>query len=342
MNWNALDLNLLRVLDAMLRERSTTRVGERIGLSQPAVSSALNRLREILGDRLFVREGNRMVPTSFAETLEEPLRQALDRIERALSGGAAFDPVRSTRTFRLLGDNFLSEVLLPPLVARLSREAPGIRFQLLSINPRPLAEQFAEGSIDLAFAPGISMPDWVDRVLAFRTTACFVASRNNARLARAGIKDRQTIPLDIFCDMPHVQFSPEGGLTASEDEVLAELGRRRHIVLTVPDFFSVGRVAAQSELIGAVPVALALSVADQLGLSVHKAPFAMRLEHLYLYWHRRQADDPEHRWMRDLILERLEPLDEVRHPPSLGFDRRARKSSGRRNASAGGRTPSGR
>jgi len=317
-NLNGVDLNLIRVLDAMLRERNTTHVGARIGLSQPAVSSALNRLRRMLGDALFVREGRRMVPTPFAQSLEEPLRQALDGIQRALSGDA-FDPARSTRLFRMLGDDYLSENLLPRLVALLSTTAPGVRFQLLPVSLRPLADQFAEGSIDMAFKPADEEPpDWVEHTLALHGSPTAVASKNNKRLALAGIKDRGIIPLDLFCDMPQVFFGPDGKLAGEEDVALARIGRRRRVVFTVPDFFSVGRVSAQTELLGTLPDKFALSIANELGLRIYSLPFKMNLIPLHLYWHRRHTGDLEHRWMRERILELLEPLDAVRHPVSLG------------------------
>jgi DNA-binding transcriptional LysR family regulator len=307
-NWNALDLNLLRVLDAMLSERNTTRVGERIGLSQPAVSSALNRLRMILGNALFIREGRRMVPTPFAASIQEPLRQALDRIERAISG-VSFDPAKSTRVFRMIGDDYLSELLLPKLVAFLMRVAPGICFQLLPSNPRTLAEQLGDGTADLAFWITQETPDWVERAFALASGVAVVASRTNRRLARARAKDGGTIPLDLYCELPQVQFAPDGNLTRREDRALAGIGRRRHIVLTVPDFFGLSRVVAQSELIGGLPPAFARSISERLALRVYTMPCKVDVEQLYLYWHRRHTDDPEHKWIREHILELLRPLD---------------------------------
>jgi DNA-binding transcriptional LysR family regulator len=339
-NWHALDLNLLRVLDAMLRERNTTRVGEQIGLSQPAVSSALNRLRNFLDDPLFVREGNRMVPTALAESIREPLRQALDQIERVLSRGATFDPARSNRTFRILGDDFLAELVIPGLVRLLAAHAPGMRLQLLPMNPRPLAPQFAEGILDLAFSLAEETPDWVERTVAAHGDSVSVASRRNKRLKRAGLKDRDAIPLALFLEMGHVLFAPHGELAGSEDEALERMGKRRNVVVTVPDFFSVARIAAQTEFLGALPPVFALSVAEQLGLNVYSNPFKVVPEVLYLYWHRRDTDDAEHRWMRERILELLEPLDHVRHPIELvraARRTRARTTSHRRRG-AGARS----
>lgn len=315
MNLNALDLNLLRVLDAMLRDRSTTRVGERIGLSQPAVSAALNRLRAVLKDPLFVREGNRMVPTPFAETIEEPLAQALGVIEGALSR-TPFDPTRSTRTFRMLGDNFLADILLPPLVDRLHRDAPGMLLQLLPTNPRSASAQLAEGTIDIAFGPREQgQPEWIADVFTVHGRPVSVASRDNKQLADRGIKDGESIPLDLVCDMRHVKFAPEGDLVGAEDRALARLGRRRRIVLTVPDFFSVAQVVAESQLTGLMPEQLARSLAGKLGLTIHPS-IRVKPISLYLSWHRRNSDDPEHRWMRECILELLMRTDPAGDPAS--------------------------
>jgi DNA-binding transcriptional LysR family regulator len=314
MNWQALDLNLLRVLDAMLAERSTVRVGERVGLSQPAVSSALNRLRHALGDPLFVREGNRMVATPFAQSIETPLRRSLSEIEGALSGGARFDPAKSTRTFRVLGEDFLAELVMPGLLTLMSEQAPLMRFQLLPISPQPIAAQFADGTIDIAFALASETPEWVERAVAARGGSAVVASRRNKQLARARLRDGDTIPMEVYLRMRHVLFAPDGVPFGSEDRALAELGFKRNVVATVPQFFAVGRIAAQSELVGTVPPPFARAIAERLELNVYRNPFDVPPETLMLYWHRRHADDPDHRWMRERLLELLAPFDVLRHP----------------------------
>ena len=171
----------------------------------------------------------------------------------------------------------------------------------------------------MAFTPAEEEPpDWVEHTLALYGSPTAVASKSNQRLARAGIKDRGIIPLDLFCDMPQVIFGPDGKLAGEEDVALARIGRRRRVVMTVPDFFSVGRVSAQTELLGLLPDKFALSIANELGLRIYSLPFKTKLIPLHLYWHKRHTGDPEHRWMRERILELLEPLDADRHPVSLG------------------------
>jgi DNA-binding transcriptional LysR family regulator len=141
--------------------------------------------------------------------------------------------------------------------------------------------------------------------------------------------------MDVFLQMRHVLFGPHGELAGSEDRALEKLGKRRNVVVTVPDFFSVGRIVAQTDMLGTLPPSFAIAIADRLGLNVYSNPFKVVPEILYLYWHRRNTDDPEHRWMRERILELLEPLDEIRHPFRLDegkrshSQRKSRKRTGR-------------
>ncbi|WP_224516148.1 LysR family transcriptional regulator [Mesorhizobium sp. CA8] len=152
MNLNALDLNLVRVLDALLREKSVTRAGEQIGLSQPAVSAALNRLRHALNDQLFVRRGNDMVPTPRAESLAEPVRAALREIERAFQPATDFDPARLERTFTFMGADFFSMLLMPPFAARIAAVAPGVSFRFLDSAIGDVSKLLQEDRIDLAWS----------------------------------------------------------------------------------------------------------------------------------------------------------------------------------------------
>ena len=190
----------------MLREPSTTRVGARIGLSQPAVSAALSRIRHTLGDPLFVREGNRMVPTRFAASLAGPLRGALDKVERSLSGATGFDPARSARVFRLLGDDFLAEMMLPKLVELLSARAPGMRFQFADKSPAAGAA-IRRGHLRPRLLCRGRNPDWIERGVAARGESVSVAGKRNRRLAETVLKDRDAMPLDLFLEMRHVLFA---------------------------------------------------------------------------------------------------------------------------------------
>ena len=157
MNFQAFDLNLLRVFDALMRERSVTRAGERVGLSQPAVSAALARLRAALDDQLFVRRGTEMAPTLRAEDLANPVREALAAMERALFGERRFDPATTHSTFTLLGADFFSTLVMPRLAARLRREAPGVRLRFLDSARGDVDRLLQEDAIDLALDSSLEL-----------------------------------------------------------------------------------------------------------------------------------------------------------------------------------------
>lgn len=314
MNFKTFDLNLLRVLDAMLAENNVTRAGERVGLSQPAVSSAINRMRHLLDDPLFVRGGNTMMPTPFAQSLELPVREALDALEYALGGGKPFDPARAERTFRVFGSDYFSEMLIPKLVKRIGDTAPGIRLQLIDTSQRSVLSQLSDDTIDFALAPNFETPEWVARDTVFHSSFLSVAAKDNKRIQRHKIAPGQTIPLDLFCDIPQVVFSVSGGFAGLEDQALTKIGRQRRVIVSLADFYGVARTVAQSQMIAVLPSRFAMALSDQLGLTVHPLPFDMPLERLYLYWHRRHAANAQHIWMRELMAEHLEPLDEFAHP----------------------------
>ena len=194
MNFQTFDLNLLRILDAMLRERNTTRVSQRLHLSQPAVSSGLGRLRRALGDPLFVRQGNRMVPTAYAESLADPLRKVLDELEATLSRPDTFDPGTCNRAFKIFATDYYSELLVPMLIDMLSRVAPAVRLQLVYGPEENLFRDIGEGTVDIGLYPGLPGPDWAMRTAAIHTSFLAVACSTNSRVGRAGIRPGRDIP----------------------------------------------------------------------------------------------------------------------------------------------------
>jgi len=308
-NLSSFDLNLLRVLDALLRETSTVRAGERLGLSQPAVSAALGRLRAALGDELFFRRGQGLEPTAYALSLEAPLREVLDLTETLLRGADRFDPLTNTDRFRISGSDFFAEMLMPSLADRLTRAAPGMKVHLVDLVPDSYVDTLERYDVDMALLPATDLPDWVQSRPVFRSSFVVVARRDHPRLARAGIAPGGVIPVDLFCDLGHVLFSPEGKLQAMGDAALARLGRERQVVMTMPVFSGVYRAVAGSDLIALLPVQLARHVAPAAGLEIYAAPMPVPLAQIVMVWHRRFAASAAHGWLRDQIADLLAPLD---------------------------------
>lgn len=306
-------LNLLRVLDTLLHEGSTVAAGRRVGLSQSAVSAALGRLRDALGDPLFVRRGPRLEATDFARGLADPLREHLAGIERLLSGPGGFDPGTAERSFALAGVDFFGELLMPPLGRLLLDEAPRVRVHLIDLTPRACFEAVEKEVVDLVLCPQTERPDWVDWQGLFRSPFAMIAREGHPRLA--GIGPGEPAPLDLFCDLDHVLMSPDGRPRAQMDEALALSGRSRRVVMTLPFLGAVCRCAAGSDFVAMVPRQLAQHVARMLGLAVRPPPMPMPVPVIGMGWHRRATSSPAHAWLRGTVARLLEPLDEGGAPP---------------------------
>jgi len=305
MNFAAVDLNLLRVFDALMRDRSATRAGERVGLSQPAVSAALGRLRHLLGDELFVRQANEMVPTPRALALGDPLRDALSRIEQALSAGARFDPAEAVRDFTLLGADFFSMLMMPGLSETVARAAPGITLHLLDSARGDVDQLLIDDKIDMAMERPLELPDWISRRPLFRGPFVVIAAQGHPDLAAAGVKEGDPIPLDLYCALPHALRSIDGSTSGSLSDTLEAMGRRRRVVLTLPQFYGVGLAVSRGRLLAAVPVQFARAFAGELKLGLYLPPIPTPVPEVSLYWHRRHDHDPAHRWLRDRVAEAL-------------------------------------
>jgi len=306
MNISSLDLNLLRVFDALMLERSVTRAGERIGLSQPAVSSALNRLRHLVGDQLFVREGNIMVPTSRATALGPAVRQAMENIDLVFSEHSSFDPSTAKRSFRLLGSDYFSTMLMPELSLRVLAVAPNILLQFLDGGPRAMPHVLSEGTIDLTLGVAAEVPEWAAFQFLFKSRLIVAAKRGHPDLKRAGVSAREAIPLDLFCSLPQVICSTDGGLSTSIDLALNTSGRKRRIVLTMPHFHTVSLAIAKGHLVGSMPVQFAEIAANTLGLDLFELPVGGNELDVGMYWHRRYDRDDAHEWLRDQVRSVLE------------------------------------
>lgn len=312
MNFAAFDLNLLRVFDALARERSVTRAGEQVGLSQPAVSSALNRLRAILDDQLFVRRGAEMAPTPRAEALAPAVRGALASLERALAGDARFDPAKAERTFTLLGADFFSTLVIPRLHERIAAEAPGVRLRLLDTAFGDVERLLADDVLDLALERPMQLPDWVATQPLFLSPFVMVAATGLPQIAAAGVQPGQQLPLDLFCTLPHAIRSVDGSLSGMVDEVLEASGRRREVVLGLPHFYAVARAVAAGHVIAALPRQFADAFAEPLGLTTYALPIPSPAPEIRMYWHSRHQKNPAHVWLRDVVVEviaELEPAD---------------------------------
>ena len=292
MNWGAFDLNLLIVFDAVMQERSVTRAGGRIGLSQPAMSHALNRLRHMLKDPLFVRTPQGMVPTPRAEMLAQPLRNALSEMQHALEP-AAFDPSTSDRRFVLALNNYAAIVLAPPLVAAVSAASPAVYLDLRPSGTLDIVDRLDRGDLDLALG---SLDSPGERF----ATAPLLEDAFVMVMRRGHPASRGKLTAKVFAALPHLEISSSREDTSFIDSWLGDQGVARRIALRAP-YLSAALILAQSDLVATLSRRIAQEFIRNHPLELRKPPFESSRVRTVMVWHRRLDRHPAHRWLRDVI-----------------------------------------
>ena len=293
MNVATLDLNLLRVFDAVLRSRSVTQAAGHLELTQPAVSNALARLRQAFGDALFVRSPQGMEPTPFARELAEPVRQALALLESALAHGAGFDPATSGRAFRFYMSDLGQTEFLPPLVERLRRSAPGVRLEAVALELEGIGDALAAGSLDIAvgFLPGLGPP--LLRKPLFRDPyVCLLRADHPV----------QALTRKRFAEASHALVSYRGGHHVVE-EAIERAGLARRVVLRVPHFTVVPMVLERTDLILTLPARVARVFERGGKFKSLPSPLPIPPADVAMHWHERFDADPGNRWLREQIAE---------------------------------------
>ena len=295
MNVQDVDLNLLRVFDAVLRQKSVTGAAAGLGLTQPAVSNALSRLRGLFDDALFVRTPAGMDATPFARELGEPVRQALALLDSALAHGPGFDPQTSARAFRFYMSDLGQIEFLPPLIERAQRVAPGVRLEAVALDVEDIGAALAAGALDLAvgFLPGLGPP--VLRRPLFRDPYVCLMRADHPTI-------RKTLSRKQFLEASHALVSYRGGHRVIE-EALDRAGLSRRIALRVPHFTVVPMVLARTDLILILPQRVARVYERQGNFKSLPPPVAIPPADVGVHWHERFDADPGNRWLRDQLLD---------------------------------------
>jgi DNA-binding transcriptional LysR family regulator len=277
-NLRSIDLNLLVIFDALMAERNVTRAAARNGLSQPAVSKALNRLRCMFDDPLFVQRDRVMQPTARALELAGPIHGALADISRSLSTAGGFDPSTATATIKIATIDLHHMKLLPLLITHLRRHAPGVDLQVRASDCACLRDQLIAGDIDLAIAP-------------------------------RGTKTADPMTIDAYAAAPHlvdaahVHVSPDGVGTSVVDAILAARGLRRRIALVLPSSAGIPSVVAATDLIATLPSRIIKGLAPLPDIRVLTSPLQDVEVSPHMLWHSRADADPSQRWLRAVIRE---------------------------------------
>lgn len=294
MHIDRIDLNLFRVFEAVLREGGISAAARVLNLSQPAVSHALARLRERLGDPLFQRQGQVMVPTPMARSLAGPIRTALGGIETTLRELDRFDPATARRRFTIAMRAPMEEQLVPALTVRLCREAPGIDLTSTPVDWRNLRTALADGTLDLAIDIARAFgPDVRRRQL--RVDELVVLARRGHPLTRT------TLDLPAYLQAEHIRVSLRRQRPAPEDEVLARMGLERRIRLRCQNYGAACRIVAETDLLLTLSRTYAMLVNAGVGNVLLPTPIPFPAPEIHLYWHESAERDPANRWLRELI-----------------------------------------
>ena len=296
MELSDIDLNQLVLFQQLMVERRVSRVADNMGLTQPAVSNTLAKLRRQFNDELFVRTPAGMMPTPFAEQLAEPIGYALDMIHSGLNQHRAFDPATVKRAITVGMTDIGEIVFLPALVDRLRREAPGISLNTVRNSATNLRDDMQAGKVDLAIGPLPQLKaGFFQRRLFRQRYVC---------LFRQGHPiERKRLSLADFKTAEHLAVVSAGTGHGQVDDLMRRAGIERQIRLTIPYFVSVGHILRRTDLVATVTERLAESLAEPFGLSYRPHPVELPQIAINVFWHAKVHRSPAHQWLRTVVFE---------------------------------------
>ncbi|WP_144636646.1 LysR family transcriptional regulator [Bordetella genomosp. 13] len=298
MTLQSLDLNLLKVFDAIYRMRNLTDVAQHVHLTQPAVSHALRRLRDSLGDPLFVRTVNGLEPTPRSEQMIESIRLSLRLIEDTINSSSTFEPAECAREFRLLLSDLGELVFLPRLLKQLRQHTPRASLAVVQASRVQYEALLRDRGADIAVGHLPNLPATLKHRLLLRDDYVVIRARTAARR-------RRSLTLDQYVSAVHVEVDPPGSIRRPVDTALEALGKQRRVVLHVPHYFAVPSVLLSTDLLVTVPRSVARNIRNVEDLLICDVPFAMPALEVSMYWHARQDADPAHQWLRRVMAEQF-------------------------------------
>lgn len=292
-----IDLNLLRIFHRMMIDRKVSAAAEALGVTQPAVSNALKRLRELTGDELFTRSSQGMQPTVYAAQIAEPIGYALATIDTTLNQPASFDPATANNTFHL-GLSDIGEVyLLPRLLAEAAKCAPGVRFTTVRSGTASLREEMESGGIGLAVGllPQLQGNFFHRRLMSQSYMLCLRKSHPLAHKKKWALED--------YIAQDHVVVVSSGTGHGDIDTLMARRGISRNVRLIVPHFMAVGHVLQATDMVATLPVAFSRLIEQPFDLISLPHPAGLPTVNIDLFWHRRLHRDPANLWLRNLLVK---------------------------------------
>ena len=295
MKLSDVDLNLFVVFDAIYTEGNLTRAGEIIGITQPAVSNSLSRLRTLFDDPLFVRTAEGMIPTPVAQNIVGSVRQALGLIRSSVQESELFEPKVSDKRFRVSMTDLSQAMVLPWLFSKIMTNAPMISIDCYHVHRRDMNIELASGNLDLAVDIPLTPDPQIKQAALFSHPHVCVVSKDHAL-----VKDK--LDLNTYLALDHIHISSRRGGLGHVDLALGKMGKKRKISLRTQHYFSTPQLVAGTELALTVPRIFADFMVNNEEVKYLDIPFEVPHLESYLYWHESTDKDQANQWMRNLIL----------------------------------------
>lgn len=294
MNIRNFDLNLLLVFNDLSKTESVTRTSLNLGLSQPAISHALNRLREGLGDELFTRTKRKLVPTEYALKLRGPVQDILASLEDTIFNKPEWDAKTSAKSFVLSGTSYDASILFPQAISLLETEAPKIKFKFKGISVDKYLERMANGEVDLSFSGNLKQRPYFKVQTLGEWDFCLVVSSHNKRFKRK-------VDLGQYLEAKHILYSPTELEGSPVDSILAERGLTRNVCIETPYLESIPRIITRGDYIALLPVFYAKAVKSCYPIKLLEPPFHVKPFKHQMVWHSNKEKSPDHIWLRNFI-----------------------------------------
>ncbi len=304
MHLSRTDLNLFVVLDAIYSQGSITRASQVLNLSQPALSHALARLRTMFDDPLFVRQGAAMVPTPFTRGIITQVRQGLQLFEASLQTDQSFHPAQTQRRFHLGLRDVFEATILPPLVQKISEQAPGITIASVRVDRREIETALSSGDLDMVLEVPIPLSNQIRQQRVSRDRLIVLSRKGHPQMPK---KKNQVLDLDIYLQQAHVLVSSRRQGVGLEDFELNREGLRRQISLRCQHYFAACRVVSETDLLLTMPEQYASIANAQFMNRIDPFPLATQPIDAHLYWHSSADNDPANSWLREQLLNLMHP-----------------------------------
>ncbi len=301
MNLSDVDLNLLKVFEALYIEQNVSNAAKRLGVAQSSLSSSLKRLRAMFSDELFIRTTNGMRPTNRANSVEPQIIACLDAVRAAMLDPVAFEPGLSTRNFCIGGSDFAAFTLLPSLIAYLQEKAPHTRLQMVPILPNEAVDRIDQGKVDFAICSGSTYPNRIFQQPLFEEDMAVITSMNNTLL-----QQEEKLSLQKYAQLQHIYIESKGQGESIIDRLLKKKRLSREIYLRVQNFLIAPFLVESSDLVATVSERVAYQCGQRNRLNIHSFPAEIQKNKFSLLWGKIANLDPECLWLIQTITGLLE------------------------------------